>query len=85
MNYNEFEWNLCNRVYTMAVLFPNEYNGVRTLVIQDWNHEVIMIASNKTENIIRVSFADHQEVYESYDDAYKGILQHRMGQLFHNT
>ena len=82
MNYNEFEWALCNKVFTMAVLFPNEYSSIHTLVIQDWNHGVIMIASNKEENKIRVSYEDHQEVYESYDDAYKGIVRHRVTSKF---
>ena len=77
MDYSNFEHNLCNRVFTMAVFFPQEYCGIHTLIIQDWNHDVIMIAANKEENIIRVSFADVQEIYTSYDDAYKGIITHK--------
>ena len=76
MTYDDFEWNLCNRVFTMAVFFPQEYCGIRTLIIQNWNHEVIMITSNKEENNIRVSFADCQEIYKTYDDAYEGIINH---------
>ena len=35
MTYDEFEWSLCNRVFTMAVFFPQEYCGIRTLIIQN--------------------------------------------------
>lgn len=74
MTYSEFEWNLCNRAFPMAVFFPNEYCGIHNLVIQNWDHSVIMVTSNKEEDHIRVSFADCQEVYKNYDDAYKGII-----------
>ena len=77
MSYAEFEWNLCNKVFTMAVFFPQEYCGIHTLVIQDWTHEVIMITSNKEENVIRVSYTDRQEVYTNYDNAYRGIVTHK--------
>lgn len=76
MNYSEFEWALCNRVFTMAVLSPFEYNGVHTLIIQDWDNSVIMITSNKEENVIRVSYDNCQEVYGSYDEAITGIKNH---------
>lgn len=78
MSYNEFEWALCNRVFTMAVLSPFDYNGVHTLVIQDWNNKVIMITSNKEENIIRVSYEDCQEIYTNYEEALAGIKNHRI-------
>ena len=75
-NYSDFEYILCNRVFPMAVLSPFEYSGVRSLIIQDWSHKVIMITSNKEENIIRVSYEDTQEIYENYDDAIAGIKEH---------
>ena len=29
MNYSDFEWNLCNRVFTDAVFMPEEYSGIK--------------------------------------------------------
>lgn len=79
MSYSDFEYILCNYVFTMAVLFPEEYNGTRSLIIHDWNDKVIMIAVNKNEDVIRVSFDDMQEKYSSYEDALDGIKNHRWG------
>ena len=76
MNYEEFEWTLCNRVFTMAVLNPFDYNGVHSLVIQDWNNSVIMVTSNRVANVIRVSYPDSQEIFKSYDEALEGIKKH---------
>ena len=76
MNYNDFEWTLCNRVFTMAVLFPSEYNNVHSLIIQNWNNSVIMITSNREETEIRVSYPDGQEIFQSYDEALEGIKKH---------
>lgn len=36
MNYNEFEWKLCNVLFTDAVFITKEYSGVRHLIIQGW-------------------------------------------------
>lgn len=77
MTYSDFEYILCNYVFKMAVLFPEEYNGIHSLVIQDWNGRVIMIAVNKNEDVIRVSFDDTQEIYSSYEDALDGIRNHK--------
>ena len=72
MSYSEFEWMLCNRVFTMAVFSPFEYSGITSLIIQDWGHIVIMITCNR-EGKIRVSYPDAQVFYDSYDAAYAGI------------
>lgn len=77
MSYSDFEYILCNYVFKMAVLFPEEYNGIHNLIIQDWNGQVIMITSNKSENVIRVSFDDTQENYPSYEEALDGIKNHK--------
>lgn len=77
MGYSDFEYILCNYVFGMAVLFPKEYNGIRSLIIQDWNDSVIMITVNKKENVIRVSFDDKQEKYTTYEDALDGIKNWR--------
>lgn len=76
MNYNDFEWILCNRVFTMAVFSPVEYNHVHSLIIQDWNNTVIMITSNKEETVIRVSYPDGQETFKNYDETLEGIKKH---------
>lgn len=77
MSYSDFEYILCNYVFAMALLFPEEYNGIRTLIIQDWNGNVIMIAVNANEDVIRVSFDDTQEKYSSYEEALDGIKNHK--------
>jgi hypothetical protein len=77
MSYSDFEYILCNYVFDMAVLFPNEYDGVHHLVIQDAWKGTIMINVNKEENVIRVSFPDEQKLYTSYDDALEAIRNHK--------
>ena len=77
MSYSDFEYILCNHIFGAAVLFPNSYSGIRHLIIQDWNHDTIMITINKDENVIRVSFSDVQNVYTTYEDALDGICAHR--------
>lgn len=77
MSYSDFEYILCNYVFSMALLFPEEYNGVRSLIIQDWDGNVIMITVNKNEDVIRVSFDDTQEKYSSYEEALDGIRNHK--------
>lgn len=77
MSYSDFEYILCNYVFRMAVLFPEEYNGIRSLIIQDWTENVIMITVNGNENVIRVSFDDMQEKYLSYEEALDGIRNHK--------
>lgn len=77
MTYSDFEYILCNYVFGMAVLFPEEYNGVHNLIIQDWNGKVIMITVSKNEDVIRVSFDDTQEKYTSYEEALDGIKNHK--------
>ena len=72
MCYADFEYILCNYIFTSAVLFPNEYSGVHHLVIHDW-FESILITINKKENKIRVSFETGQEIYPSYEAAIAGI------------
>ena len=79
MSYSDFEYILCNYVFSMAVLFPNEYNGSRHLVIQDMFKGTIMITVNKGEDVIRVSFDDKQEKYTTYEDALDGIKNWRQG------
>ena len=68
MNYSDFEWKLCNRVFVEAVFMPEEYSGVRHLIIQGWFGVTYMITIDKEEKNIRVSYPDCQEVYSSYED-----------------
>lgn len=77
MSYSDFEYILCNNVFTSAVLFPEEYSGVHHLIIQNWNHSTVMITVNKEENIIRVSFEDGQKIYSTYEEALDGIRNHK--------
>ena len=77
MNYSDFEYILCNYMFKMALLFPEEYKGVHNLIIQDWNDRVIMITVNANEDVIRVSFDDTQEKYSSYEEALDGIKNHK--------
>ena len=77
MNYSDFEYILCNYVFKMALLFPEEYNGIRSLIIQDWNGQAIMITVNRNEDVVRVSFEDTQEKYSSYEEALDGIKNHK--------
>lgn len=76
MSYSDFEWILCNRIFTMSVLFPEEYNGIRHLIIQNL-YNAILITINREETVIRVSFDDTQEKYASYEDALDGIKNHK--------
>lgn len=73
MCYSDFEYILCNHIFTDSVLFLNEYSGVRHLIIQGWGGVTIMITVNREENVIRVSFDDKQEKYTSYEEALDGI------------
>ena len=77
MTYSDFEYILCNYVFGSAVLFPNDYNGIHHLVIQDMFKGTIMITVNKEEDVIRVSFDDTQEKYSSYEEALDGIKNHK--------
>lgn len=77
IKYSDFEYILCNYVFRNAVLFPEEYNGVRHLIIQDWTQKTIMITINKFENSIRVSFPTNQETYSTYEDALDGIRNYK--------
>ena len=76
MCYSDFEYILCNYVFTDAVLFPEEYSGVHHLIIQGWGGATIMINVNKEENVIRVSYNDTQEKYMNYEEALEGIRKH---------
>lgn len=73
MNYSDFEWNLCNKVFTDAIFLPDEYSGVKHLIIQDWGGITYMINIDKEEQHIRVSYPDCQEIYSSYKEAYEKI------------
>lgn len=75
MKYSDFEYILCNHVFTMSVLFPQEYSGIRHLIIQSWDS--VLITINKEEDVIRVSFKNGQEIYSSYEDALDGIINHK--------
>lgn len=79
MTYSNFEYILCNYIFGSAVLYGEEYNGIRHLVIQDMFKGIIMIAVNANEDVIRVSFDDMQEKYSSYEEALDGIKNHRWG------
>lgn len=79
IGYSDFKYILCNYIFKNAVLYPNEYNGVRHLDIQEWDYS-IMITVNKEENDIRISYPDKQEHYESYEDALEGIRSFVVGE-----
>lgn len=76
MTYSDFEYILCNYVFTTAVLFPEEYSGMRHLIIQTWDR-AILITVNREETTIRVSFENGQEIYSSYEEALDGIKNHK--------
>lgn len=76
MNYSDFEWKLVNKVFVEAVFMPNEYRGVRHLIIQGWFGTTYMITIDKEEKNIRVSYPDCQEAYSSYEEAYEKIKTH---------
>lgn len=76
MDYSAFEYILTNYIFGSAVLFPKEYSGVRHLIIQNWGGYTIMININKDQNSIRVSFPDCQKIYNSYEEAIDGIINH---------
>lgn len=76
MSYSDFEYILCNYVFTDDILFPNECSGVHHLIIQGCGDVTIMVTVNKEENVIRVSFNDGQEKYKCYEDALEGIRNH---------
>lgn len=76
MDYSAFEYILTNYIFGSAVLFPEEYSGVRHLIIQNWGGYTIMININKDQNAIRVSFPDCQKIYNSYEEAIDGIINH---------
>lgn len=74
MAYSDFEYILCNMAFPMAVLFPNEYSGIRHLIIQDIDGCVIMITVNKLGDNIRISFPGIQKECKSYEDALDKIM-----------
>lgn len=74
MHYSDFDYILTNYVFGSAVLFPNEYSGIRHLVIQDWHDYTVMITINKGEDAIRVSYPNCQAYYKSYEEAIEGIM-----------
>lgn len=76
MDYSTFEYILTNYIFGSAVLFPQEYSGIRHLIIQNWGGYTIMININKDQNSIRVSFPDCQKTYNSYEEAIDGIINH---------
>lgn len=76
MAYSDFEYILCNCIFPMSVLFPEEYNGMRHLIIQNLCN-AILITVNREETVIRISFDDMQEKYSSYEEALDGIKNHK--------
>ena len=75
MSYSDFEYILCNYIFITAVFFPNEYSGVRHLIIQNLTRS-ILITVNRTETAIRVSFENGQDTYSTYEEALDGIRNH---------
>ena len=78
MTYSNFEYILCNYVFTMAMLYPMYIgNGEYNLVIKDWDGKRIDILINEKKNSIFVAFNCRSwELYESYEDALEGIRNH---------
>lgn len=83
MSYSDFEYILCNYIFPSAVLFPNEYSGVRHLVIQNWGHSILLTV-NKDETVIRVSFENGQEIYSTYEEALDGIEKYLISRIQKN-
>ena len=77
LDYYDFEYILCNYVFTDAVFFPEEYSEAQHLTIQNHRNYVIMITA--TDNEIRVSYPTHQSMYENYEDALDGIQKYKHG------
>lgn len=68
MNYNDFEWNLKNSIFTDSVFFTHQYDGARHIIIQSYGPMVIMITINKSEDKIRVSLPNEQIIFDSYEE-----------------
>lgn len=73
MDRQTFEYILCNSVFPQAVLFPENYSRIYSLVIQKCCREVIMITCDEDTGEVRVSYPDKQETYESYLKAFCAI------------
>ena len=71
MAYDEFEYILVNYIFKDAVFHHNSYNSSEFLIIQGYI-ESIMISIN-SDNVIRVSFPDRQEVFNTCEDALDSI------------
>lgn len=79
MSYSDFEYILCNYVFTMAMFYPEDMgNGNRHLIIKDWDYRCIYISISEYESVIRVSFNhSNWELYESYEAVLEGIRNHK--------
>lgn len=79
MSYSDFEYILCNYVFTMAMFYPTDIgNGERDLIIKDWDGKRIDILINEKENSIFIAFNCRSwELYESYEDALECIRNHK--------
>ena len=73
MDYQTFKYILCNFVFLQAVLFPESYSRIHSLVIQKYCREVIMITCDEDTGVVRVSYPDKQKTYESYLKAFCAI------------
>lgn len=78
MSYSDFEYILCNYVYTMAMFRPEVLkDGERDLRIDNWNGYHIYIHCNEKANAIRVIFGYRdQRIYDGYEAALTGICNH---------
>lgn len=79
MTYSDFEYILCNYVFTMAMFYPEDMgNEERYIVIKDWDTKRIFITINEKVNAIRISF-NHSgwELYTGYEAALEGIRNHK--------
>lgn len=79
MSYSDFEYILCNYVFTMAMLYPEDMgNGERHLIIKDWDTKRIFIFINEKENAVHVSFNRlGWATYTGYEAALEGIRNHK--------
>jgi hypothetical protein len=79
MSYYNFEYVLCNYVFDMAVLYPQEIdNGKHHLIIKDWDNKQVHISADDGKSEIYVSFNhSNWELYANYEDALEGIRNHK--------
>lgn len=74
LDYGIFEL-IVTRTFSDAMLFPTNYSGVRTIIVQISKESIIMIAINEDTGKIRISFNDEQVYCDGYYEAIKALRE----------